>query len=190
MRERMMRRTEARLLVRLGALLLCALWIAPAVAQAADGAQPAQEATRETAADEVPKDQRSIDAQIAALGDASKEASKRGLQMMVGSRKLQALRPKLSSGDSPEKREGTRKKLEKWVGRLDNLRGRMEKQRDHIDELKARIRSLRREEISDEQADRLVKIEPGIENVWRALDRSIRELDVARRKGTNQLGKS
>jgi hypothetical protein len=129
----------------------------------------------------------SVQARIDKLTANARRAEKVSLQMLVGSRGLQARRPKVARDDDPAKHAAAQKAVRAWVTQVDSWRKQIEAHLDRVETLRVRLRKLRRVDMTDDQADALVKIEPGIENAWRALDRGVRELDVAWRRGVNDL---
>lgn len=170
--------------VELFALVLCvgAFGVAPtALAAEPDAESPAVAGD----ADAKPA---SLQERIDSLVERSAESARKSLEMLIDSRRLQAQRPKLAAGDA-QPSDDMRERAEAWIAKIDETRDEIEAQRGRVADLRVEMRALRREDVSDEQADELVKIQPGIENSWRALDRGIREIDVATRRARSELAK-
>jgi len=132
----------------------------------------------------------SVGQQIDRLADEVQQLSRSGLELMVASRGLQAERPRAKADEDAAERAERQQRLAQWISDIEKKRSELVENENKLNEVAQQASALRKLEMTDAEVEKLVKLELGIHNVVRSMQRGTRELDLARRRGVNALDQS
>lgn len=145
--------------------------------------QPAEAASTEPAAE-------SVTAQIDEVAKQVQGDSRRGLELLVSSRGVQAKRPRAKDDEDAAARSQRQKDLGQWISDIEAMRKELQDHQAKLDSAGDQIGTIRKLDMTDQEIARLVNLELGIHKVENAVQRGIRELDLASRRGTNARDQS
>lgn len=128
-----------------------------------------------------------VASQIEKLANQIDEHSKSALGLLVRSRGLQAKRPRAKDDEDSGALAERMKNLVQWISDIDAMQSELRDHRTELESVSERIMTIRKLEMTDDQIVEVVNLELGVHTVVRWLQRGTRELDLAKRRGTNAL---
>ncbi|MGE4608593.1 MAG: hypothetical protein AAEJ52_17810 [Myxococcota bacterium] len=148
--------------------------------------QQSTETASESANDAEPVAE-SVTRQIENLESQFQEYSRSGFELLIRTRGLQGKRPRVTAGEDSAERAERQKNLAQWISDIEAMRSELRDHQAKLDAVSDQIRSIRKRDMTDAEVTELVNYELGIHRVILALQRGIRELDAAWRRGANAL---
>lgn len=130
---------------------------------------------------------RSVTVQIDELANQIQADFRSALELLIRSRELQAKRPRAKDDEDAAARSQRQTDLVQWISDVEAMRSELHDHEAKTDLISDQIGTLRKVDMTDEEVTSLIKLELGIHKVVNAVQRGIRELDSALRRGTNAL---